>query len=148
MTPDLQGLYQAVILDHHKRPRNFRALDGARQAEGDNPLCGDRLVVYVRVDEGIVTEAAFQGFGCAIARASASLMTESVYGKTMDDIEALVERFLRLVTAPPGAPVEDLGPLSTLAGVRQFPVRIKCATLPWRTLQAAADGRDEVVSTE
>jgi nitrogen fixation NifU-like protein len=148
MTSDLQALYQAVILDHHKRPRNFRALDGARQAEGDNPLCGDHLVVYVRVDEGIVTEAAFQGFGCAIARASASLMTESVHGKTMDDMAALVERFLRLVTAPPGAPVEDLGPLSTLAGVRQFPVRIKCATLPWRTLLAAAEARDEVVTTE
>ena len=148
MTPDLQGLYQAVIVDHHKRPRNFRALDGARKAEGDNPLCGDHLVVYVRVDGGIVTEAAFQGFGCAIAKASASLMTESVHGKTVDDIEALVERFLRLVTAPPGTPVEDLGPLSTLAGVRQFPVRIKCATLPWRTLLAAAEARDEVVTTE
>ena len=148
MTAEIQALYQAVILDHNKRPRNFRALDGGRKAEGDNPLCGDHVVVYVRVDEGIVTEATFQGFGCAIARASASLMTDSVHGKTVAELEALVQRFLRLVTAPPGAPVEDLGPLSTLACVRRFPVRVACATLPWRTLLAAAQARNEVVSTE
>jgi nitrogen fixation protein NifU and related proteins len=148
MTEDIQALYQAVILDHHKRPRNFRALDGGRKAEGDNPLCGDHVVVYVRVDEGIITEATFQGFGCAIAKASASLMTDSVNGKTVAEMETLVQRFLRLVTAPPAAPVEDLGPLSTLACVRRFPVRITCATLPWRTLQAAAAALDEVVSTE
>ena len=148
MTPDLLALYQAVILDHNQRPRNFRALDGGRQAEGDNPLCGDHVVVYVRVDEGIIREATFQGFGCAIARASASLMTDSVNGKTVAETQALIQRFLGLVTAPPGAPVEDLGPLSTLACVRRFPVRIKCATLPWRTLQAAAEARDEGVSTE
>jgi nitrogen fixation NifU-like protein len=148
VTPDIEALYQAVILDHNKRPRNFRTLDGGRKAQGDNPLCGDHVVVYVRVDEGIITEAAFQGFGCAIARASASLMTESVNGKTVAEIEALVQRFLRLVTALPGAPVEDLGPLSTLACVRRFPVRVTCATLPWRTLQAAVEARDEGVSTE
>jgi nitrogen fixation NifU-like protein len=148
MTADIQALYQEVILDHHKRPRNFRALDGGRKAEGDNPLCGDHLVVYVREDEGIITEVTFQGFGCAIARASASLMTDSVHGKTVAEVEALVQRFLRLVTAPPGAPVEDLGALSTLACVRRFPVRVTCATLPWRTLQAAATARDEAVSTE
>ena len=148
MTSDVKALYQAVILDHNKQPRNFRALAGGRQAEGDNPLCGDHVVVYVRVDEGIITEATFQGFGCAIAVASASLMTDSVKGKTVAEAEDLFERFRRLVTSPPGAPVEDLGALSTLAGVRQFPVRVKCATLPWRTLQAAAAARDEVVSTE
>lgn len=148
MTSDVQALYQAVILDHNKRPRNFRALDGGRRAEGDNPLCGDRVTVYLRVDDGIITDATFQGFGCAIVKASASLMTDSVKGKTVAEADALFQRFHRLVTSPPGAPLEDLGALSTLAGVRQFPVRVKCATLPWRTLQAAAEARDEVVSTE
>jgi nitrogen fixation protein NifU and related proteins len=148
VTSDVQALYQAVILDHNKRPRNFRALAGGRRAEGDNPLCGDHIVVYVRVDAGIITEATFQGFGCAIARASASLMTDSVKGKTVAEAADLFQRIHRLVTSPPGVPVEDLGPLSTLAGVRQFPVRVKCVTLPWRTLQAAAEARDEVVSTE
>ena len=148
MTRDIEALYQAVILDHNTRPRNFRTLDGGRKAEGDNPLCGDHVVVYVRVDEGIITEAAFQGFGCAIARASASLMTDSVYGKTVAEMDALVQRFLRLVTALPGEPVEELGPLSTLACVHRFPVRVTCAALPWRTLQAAVEGRDEGVSTE
>jgi nitrogen fixation NifU-like protein len=148
MTSDVQALYQDAILDHNKRPRNFRALDGGRRAEGDNPLCGDRVVVYVRVDEGIITEATFQGFGCAIARASASMMTDSVKGKTVAEANELFERVHRLVTSPPGAPIDDLGALSTLAAVRQFPVRVKCATLPWRTLLAAAEASDEVVSTE
>ena len=148
MTSDVQALYQGVILDHHKRPHNFRVLAGGRSAEGDNPLCGDHVVVYLRVDEGIITEATFQGFGCAIARASASLMTDCVKGKTVAEADELFERFHRLVTSPADAPVEDLGALSTLAAVRQFPVRVKCATLPWRTLQAAAEARDEVVSTE
>ena len=148
MTSDVEALYQAAILDHNKRPRNFRALAGGRSAEGDNPLCGDHVVVYLRVDEGIITEATFQGRGCAIAQASASMMTDSVRGKTVAEADELFRRFHRLVRSPPGAPVEDLGALSTLASVRQFPVRIKCATLPWRTLQAAAEARDEVVSTE
>ena len=148
MTTDVGALYQAVILDHNRQPRNFRALDAGRKAEGDNPLCGDHVVVYLRVDEGIITEATFQGFGCAIARASASLMTDSVRGKTLAEADELFQRVQRLVTSPPGAPVEDLGPLSTLAGVRQFPVRVKCATLPWRTLQAAAAASEKVVSTE
>ena len=148
MRSEVQALYDAVILDHNKSPRNFRTLDGGRRGEGDNPLCGDRVTVYLRVDDGIITDATFQGFGCAIVKASASLMTDSVKGKTVAEAVALFERVHRLVTAPPGAPVEDLGALSTLAAVRQFPVRVKCATLPWRTLQAAAEARDEVVSTE
>ncbi len=148
MTSDIKALYQAVILDYNKHPRNFRALAGGRRAEGVNPLCGDRVTVYLRVEDGIITEATFQGVGCAIATASASLMTDSVKGKTVAEADDLFQRVHRLVTSPPGAPVEDLGPLSTLAGVRQFPVRVKCATLPWRTLQAAAEARDEVVSTE
>jgi nitrogen fixation NifU-like protein len=148
MRSDVHALYDAVILDHNKRPHNFRALDGGRRAEGDNPLCGDRVTVYLRVDDGIITDATFQGFGCAIVKASASLMTDRVKGKTVVEADALFQRFHRLVTSPAGAPVDDLGELSALAGVRQFPVRVRCATLPWRTLLAAAEARDEVVSTE
>ena len=148
MMSDLQELYQEVILDHNKRPRNFHALNKGRKAEGYNPLCGDRLTVYLRVDDGVIKDATFQGSGCAISKASASLMTDSVKGKTVAEAESLFERFHRAVTAPPDAPVEDLGKLSVLAGVRQFPVRIKCATLAWYALRAAAEARDEVVSTE
>jgi len=148
MRSDVHALYDAVILDHNKRPHNFRALDGGRRAEGDNPLCGDRVTVYLRVDDGIITDATFQGFGCAIVKASASLMTDRVKGKTVVEADALFQRFHRLVTSPAGAPVDDLGELSALAGVRHFPVRVRCATLPWRTLLAAAEARDEVVSTE
>jgi nitrogen fixation NifU-like protein len=145
---DLEDLYQEVILDHNRRPRNFRALDDGRKAEGYNPLCGDRLTVYLRVNGDVIKDATFQGTGCAISKASASLMTESVKGKTLAEADALFERFHRVVTAPPEAAVEDLGKLSVLAGVRQFPVRVKCATLAWYTLRAAAEARDEVVSTE
>jgi len=145
---DLQDLYQEVILDHNRRPRNFRTLEDGRKAEGYNPLCGDRLTVYLRVEEGVIKDATFQGAGCAISKASASLMTDAVKGKTLAEAEALFERFHRTVTAPSDAPVEDLGKLSVLAGVRQFPVRVKCATLAWYALRAAAEAKDEVVSTE
>ena len=146
---DLRELYQEVILDHNKRPRNFRVPDpNNRKAEGYNPLCGDRLTVYLRVEDGVIKDATFQGSGCAISKASASLMTDIVKGKTVAEAEALFERFHRVVTAPTDAPVEDLGKLSVLAGVRQFPVRVKCATLAWYALRAAAEARDEVVSTE
>jgi nitrogen fixation NifU-like protein len=145
---DLQDLYQEVILDHNRRPRNFRVLEDGRSAEGYNPLCGDRLTVYLRVEGGVITDAAFQGSGCAISKASASLMTDIVKGKTVQDAETLFERFHRAVTAPTDAPVEDLGKLSVLTGVRQFPVRVKCATLPWYALRAAVEARDDVVSTE
>ena len=149
MTDDLQALYQSVILDHNRRPRNFRALEGGRTAEGHNPLCGDRLTVFLRVDAGgIITDATFQGFGCAIAKASASLMTDSVRGKTVAEADALFERVRRMLTAPAAAPIEDLGALSALAGVRPFPVRVKCATLPWQTLLAAASARGDIASTE
>jgi nitrogen fixation NifU-like protein len=148
MTSDVETLYRDVILDHNRQPRNFRALDGARKAEGHNPVCGDRLTVYVRVEQGLIEAATFQGSGCAIAKASASLMTESITGKTVAQAEALFERLHRLLTAPPGAPIEDLGALSALAGVRRFSVRVKCATLPWEALRAAAAASDEVVSTE
>ena len=145
---DLQDLYQEVILDHNRRPRNFRALDAGRKAEGYNPLCGDRLTVYLRVEDDVIKDATFQGSGCAISKASASLMTDVVKGKTVAEAEALFERFHRTVTAPPDATVEDLGKLSVLAGVRQFPVRVKCATLAWYALRAAVEARDEIVSTE
>lgn len=148
MTADLDALYREVILEHNRHPRHFHALEGGRSAEGHNPLCGDRLRVYVRIDDGVVTEASFQGFGCAIAVASASLMTESVAGKAIDEAVALFERLRAVILAPPSAPVDDLGALSALAGVRQFPARAKCATLPWQALSAALRSQHEIVSTE
>jgi nitrogen fixation NifU-like protein len=148
VTADLDALYRDVILDHNRRPRHFGALDAGRTGEGHNPLCGDRLTVYVRIQDGIIADASFQGFGCAIAKASASLMTDSVIGKTIPEAEATFDRFRRMITAPADAPMEDLGPLSALAGVRRFPLRLKCATLSWQALLAAARSDDEVVSTE
>ena len=148
MTSDLQALYRDVIVDHNRHPRNFRALNAGRKAEGFNPLCGDRLTVYVRVEGGAIEDAGFQGLGCAIATASASLMTESVKGKTVAEADALCQRVQRMVTAPVDAPVDDLGGLSALAGVRRFPIRAKCAMLAWHALHAAAVAGDEVVTTE
>jgi nitrogen fixation NifU-like protein len=145
---ELQQLYQEVILDHNRRPRNFRVLDGGRAARGDNPLCGDRLTVYVRLDDDIISDVSFQGSGCAISKASASLMTESVKGKSVVEAEALFKRFQQMITAPADSPVAPLEKLSALAGVRQFPIRVKCASLAWHTLRAAMEARDEVVSTE
>jgi len=148
MTSDLETLYRDVVLDHHRRPRNFRRLADARTAEGSNPLCGDRLTIYVRVADGVILDAAFQGLGCAIAIASASLMIERVKGRTVAETRDLFERFQRMITAPPDAPVDDLGDLSALAGVGRFPVRVKCATLPWQALHAAVADGAGVVSTE
>jgi nitrogen fixation NifU-like protein len=148
MTTGLDVLYRDVILDHSKRPRNFRMFDGGHHAVGNNPLCGDRLTVYLRVENQTIQDAAFRGFGCAIAIASASLMTESVMGKTFAETQALFDQSLRMISAPAESPVVDLGDLSSLAGVRQFPVRVKCATLPWQALLAATTARVEVVSTE
>ena len=148
MNTELEDLYQEVILDHNRRPRNFRALEAGRKAEGFNPLCGDRITVYLTVDNGVITDVAFQGSGCAISKASASLMTEAVKGKTMAEAQALFERFQQMVTAPTDAPLDNLGKLTVLAGVRQFPVRVKCASLAWHTLRAAVDARDDLVSTE
>lgn len=148
MSPELHELYQALILDHGRRPRNYRVIAGGRKAEGYNPMCGDRITVHVRVDADVIQDASFDGSGCAIVKASASLMTESVKGLTCADAVALGDRFHRMITAPPGAPLEELGTLAALAGVRQFPTRIKCATLPWHALRAAADARSEVVTTE
>jgi nitrogen fixation NifU-like protein len=148
MTSDVRALYRDVIVDHSKRPRNFRPLEGGRKFEGHNPLCGDRLTVYVQVDNGVIRDVSFEGLGCAIATASASLMTESVKGKTVAEADRLFARVQRMVAAPPDAPVDDLGALSALAGVRRFPARVKCATLPWQALRAAAAEGHVAVTTE
>jgi nitrogen fixation NifU-like protein len=138
MTSDLDELYQEVILDHNRRPRNFHALaDASHMAEGYNPLCGDRLTLYLKVADGVVSDVSFEGAGCAISKASASLMTDAVKGRTVGEAQALFDRFHRMVTTPLGQQVEDLGKLSALAGVREFPVRVKCASLAWHTLKAA-----------
>jgi nitrogen fixation protein NifU and related proteins len=148
VTSDVLELYQQLILEHNRNPRNFRMLVGGRSAEGHNPLCGDHLIVHVRVAHGAVIDASFLGSGCAIAKASASLMTDCVKGLDVAAAHALAARFDRLVTAPAGAPVEDLGTLTAFAGVRRFPIRAKCALLAWRTLAAAIDARDDIVATE
>jgi nitrogen fixation NifU-like protein len=148
MSAELQALYQQVILDHNRRPRNHRAIEGGRRADGYNPICGDRITVHLRVEGDVIRDASFQGSGCAIMKASASLMTESVKDRTLAAVDALAERFHRMVTAPPGTQIEELGALTALAGVRQFPIRVKCASLPWQALRAAVAARDEVVSTE
>jgi nitrogen fixation NifU-like protein len=145
---ELSDLYQEVILDHNRRPRNFHALeDASHTADGHNPLCGDRLRVYLKVEDGTVSAVAFEGAGCAISKASASMMTDAVKGRTVAEVDALFQRFHRMVTTPPDCPVEDMGKLSSLAGVREFPVRVKCASLAWHTLKAAM-AKTPKVSTE
>jgi nitrogen fixation NifU-like protein len=145
---DLSDLYQEVILDHNRRPRNFREIESpSHQAEGFNPLCGDRLNLFVQVEGDVITDLAFVGSGCAISKASASLMTDALKGHTVAEARELFTRFHRVVTTPPEQPVEDLGKLSVLAGVRDFPVRVKCASLAWHTLKAALD-REQIISTE
>ena len=147
---DLRDLYQEVILDHNRRPRNFGELDGAdRHADGYNPLCGDRLAVYVNLDGETISDVGFLGSGCAISKASASLMTEAVKGRTLDEARRLFEQFLRLVTEDDAVVDEALvGKLAVFAGVRDYPTRVKCASLAWHTLRAAVEDRHEVVSTE
>ena len=148
---DLRDLYQEVILDHHRRPRNFRKIDNAnRQAEGYNPLCGDKLSVYMIVEDGIVKDIAFVGAGCAISTASASMMTENLKGRTEAEARAVFERFHALVTdhseiRPDPA---SLGKLAVFSGVREYPVRVKCASLAWHTMRAALDQSHETVATE
>ncbi len=151
MSAELRELYQTTILDHNKKPRNFRQPEDAnRRAEGVNPLCGDQVTVFLTVTDGRVEDAGFQGSGCAISRAAASLMTEAVKGKPVAEAQALFERFQGLVTSDPRAEPDlaELGKLAVFAGVREFPVRVKCATLPWHTLHAAIEQRDEPVKTE
>jgi len=146
----LQDLYQELILDHGRRPRNFRPLEGATQsAEGYNPLCGDRVKIYVKMDGDIVKDISFEGAGCAISTASASIMTETLKGKTRAEVEQLFQTFHDLVTgrkAQLDAP--ELGKLTVFSGVSEFPIRVKCATLSWHTLRAAINGEGTVISTE
>ena len=153
MSTPLRELYQEVILDHSKKPRNFGPLpEATRQADGYNPLCGDRATVFVRLDGDVVTDVKFQGAGCSISTASASMMTESIKGRSRAEAEALFEHFHALVTRDSSAagqpPDPALGKLAVFSGVWEFPVRVKCASLPWHTLKAALDGDDRPVSTE
>ena len=151
MSDDLRDLYQEVILDHAKNPRNYGAPegDGYCLARGNNPLCGDRLTLYVSFADGVVRDAAFEGNGCAISMASASLMTEAVKGKPEAEVRELFQRFHEMMTAEDAEPDPDkLDKLAVFSGVREFPVRVKCATLAWHTLVAALDGDHADVTTE
>ncbi|HVF10725.1 MAG TPA: SUF system NifU family Fe-S cluster assembly protein [Abditibacteriaceae bacterium] len=148
---ELTDLYQQVILDHNKSPRNFGKLENpTKVVEGFNPLCGDHLHVYVKLADDVIQDVKFEGAGCAISKASASIMTTLIKGKTKAEAELLFEKFHDLVTADMAAvpDVEELGRLAVFAGVREFPARIKCASLAWHTLHEAIDGKDEIVSTE
>jgi nitrogen fixation NifU-like protein len=148
---DLRELYQEVILDHNRKPRNFRRLGApTAAAEGHNPLCGDRISVELDVAGDTLRDIAFQGSGCAISKASASMMTAALKGKTVDEAAAAVEQFRAMLTEErPSDEASALpGRLAVLAGVREFPIRIKCATLPWHTLRAALQGQGEPVKTE
>ncbi len=146
----LNGLYQDMILDHNRAPQNYRRMEDAnRKAEGNNPLCGDRLTVWLRMEGGTIQDAAFQGSGCAISKASASLMTAAVKGKTRTEAEELFERFRGLVTGTLGQEeTGEMGKLAVFSGLSEFPIRVKCASLSWHALKAALDQPDAIVSTE
>ncbi|BDQ03146.1 Fe-S cluster assembly sulfur transfer protein SufU [Ignavibacterium sp.] len=152
MQQELRELYQQVILDHNKAPRNFRKIENAtNHAEGHNPLCGDNVTVYLIIDENnVIKDIAFQGSGCAISKASASLMTSMLKGKTVEEAEKLFHKFHDLVTDKLGDnfSVDEFGKLAVFAGVREFPARVKCASLAWHTLINALHGKNESVSTE
>jgi nitrogen fixation NifU-like protein len=151
MEQELKELYQQVILDHNKAPRNFRKIENpSKFAEGYNPLCGDKINIYVNFDNENISDISFQGSGCAISKASASLMTSMLKGKTRKEAEELFNRFHDLVTDKLGdnPDIEDLGKLAVFAGVRDFPVRVKCASLAWHTMMNALHNKDEKVSTE
>jgi len=152
---DLKELYQEVIIDHSRKPRNFKTLGaGSRRAEGFNPLCGDKVMVYADVVEGRIVDLSFQGSGCAISTASASLMTDALKGKSLDQARVIFDQFHRLVTGAQSEPSEEasrdnlLGKLSALGGVREFPMRVKCATLAWHTLRNALGNDPSVAVTE
>jgi nitrogen fixation NifU-like protein len=148
---DLRDLYQEVLLDHSKRPRNFGVLDDAdAQAVGHNPLCGDKVVISLRMEGDRIADIRFHGQGCAVSQASASMMTESVKGKTRAEAEELFEHFHNLLTGKESEAAAEpvLGKLAIFAGVRKYPVRVKCATLAWHTLRAALEQKTETVSTE
>jgi nitrogen fixation protein NifU and related proteins len=148
---ELRDLYQEVILDHNKSPHNYREMaDASRIALGHNPLCGDKMKLYVRIEGDRIADVAFQGSGCAISKASASIMTDAIKGKTLAEAEALYGKFHDLVTGPPDVKADGagLGKLAVFSGVREFPARVKCATLAWHTLQTALKNQQEVAKTE
>jgi nitrogen fixation protein NifU and related proteins len=149
--PDLRDLYQELILEHSKAPRNYRTLASAdHQAEGFNPLCGDRFTVYLQMEGDSIRDISFQGSGCAISKSSASMMTQILKGKTKEEAEKVFQRFHQFVTghALENGDQSDMGKLAVFSGVSEFPTRVKCATLAWHTLQAALEGKQEAVSTE
>jgi len=147
MFDDLADLYQQLILDHNKSPRNFRVLpDANRTAQGTNPICGDNYTLYAKMDGDVVKEISFQGTGCAISKASASILTESLKGRTMAEVKSLFDKVHDMLTT--GNLDGDVGKLAALAGVHKFPARIKCAILPWHAAMAALEGKGETVSTE
>jgi nitrogen fixation NifU-like protein len=151
VSSELRDLYQEVIIDHSKKPRNFRKPDGAnRSAEGINPLCGDQITLYLKLSGDVIEDIGFQGAGCAISKASASLMTSALKSKTKAEAEALFERVHSMISEGPRSKVDprELGKLAVLSGVWEFPARVKCATLAWHTLRSALDGADASVSTE
>jgi len=147
----MRELYQEVILDHNRSPRNFRKIEDAdRKVEGFNPLCGDRYTVYVKLDDGKITDVSFEGSGCAISKASASVMTSVLKGKTKEEAEILFAKFQRLVKGEldPMIEIDSLGKLAAFSGVSEFPMRVKCAILAWHSLHAALQSKEAVVSTE
>ena len=151
MSDDLQNLYQEMVVDHSRKPRNFRTMeDPTRTAEGFNRLCGDRLTLYVKLSDGRIQDISFQGAGCAISNASASLLTVSVKGKTPEEAAALFKDVHRMLTEGRGSEAQprDLGKLEALSGVWEFPSRVKCATLAWQVLVSALEERQEITSTE
>lgn len=150
MFDDLRDLYQEVIFDHNRNPRNFHVMDDAdRRIDGFNPLCGDKMTLFLKLQDGKVSDASFQGQGCAISTASASIMTEMVKGLSEDEAHTLFSQFHELVTKSEGnIDLEAFGKLAVLAGVREYPARVKCATLPWHTLEAALNDQQEPVTTE
>jgi nitrogen fixation protein NifU and related proteins len=150
VNPDLRELYQTVILDHYKNPRNHRPIDDAnRRAEGHNPLCGDRVSVFLKLEDGVVRDVSFIGSGCAICTASASMMTEARKGKTGAEAEALFHQFHNLLAEEDiDESIPATSKLQAFAGVREFPIRVKCATLPWHTFHAALQGDEKAISTE
>jgi nitrogen fixation protein NifU and related proteins len=148
MSDDLRDLYQEVILDHSKKPRNFRELPSGQRADGFNALCGDKVSVFVQMEQGRIKDISFLGSGCAISKASASMMTACLKGKTREEAHAVLERFHRMVTGRGSEPEAELGKLTVFSGVCDFPARVKCATLAWHTLDAALNGAPEPVSTE
>ncbi len=146
---DLSDLYQDVILDHSKQPRNYRKPESAnRSVEGYNPLCGDHFTIYLQLEGDAIRDIGFEGSGCAISKASASMMTQRVKGKKKAEAERIFESFHRLVTGKPASDADQLGKLSVFSGVSEFPIRVKCATLAWHALHAALEGKEQTVSTE